>query len=101
MICKPDGIKVSEIRTSSDFRHLLYSGFQILTGIDAVWVADLPEPLDVGILLVAHASDHSVAVHGIHNVRLLLCSLSPAAGLKEEGILERKQESVSVARKVA
>ena len=60
-----------------------------------------PEPLDVGILLVAHASDHSVAVHGIHNVWLLLCSLSPAAGLKEEGILERKQESVSVARKVA
>ena len=46
-----------------------------------------PEPLDVGVFLVANASHHSVAVHGIDNVGLLFSSFAPAAGLQEEGIL--------------
>jgi hypothetical protein len=30
-----------------------------------------PHPLDVSILLVANAANHSVVVHGVHDVRLL------------------------------
>ena len=47
-----------------------------------------PEPLDVGVLFVAHAADHSVGVHGVDNVGILLGSLSPFPGLQKERILK-------------
>ena len=36
---------------------------------------DQPHPLDVGILLVAHAAHAPVGVHGVHNGRGVLGSL--------------------------
>ena len=47
----------------------------------------VPEPLDVGVFLVANASHHSVAVHCINEVRVLLCALSSAAGFQKEGVV--------------
>ena len=55
----------------------------------------LPEPLDVGVFLVANASHHSVAVHRINKVRVLLCALSPAAGFQKEWILQNNIKSRS------
>ena len=46
-----------------------------------------PEPLDVGVFLVANASHHSVAVHCIYKVWVLLCALSSAAGFQKEGVV--------------
>merc|ERR1719206_1204954 len=45
-----------------------------------------PHPLDVCVLLVAHASHHTVVVHSIHNVRLILSALAPCNGLQEERV---------------
>ncbi len=51
-------------------------------------VLEDPEPLDVRVFLVAHAPHHSVGVHGVDNVGVLLGSLSPLPGLQEEGVLQ-------------
>ena len=51
-----------------------------------------PEPLDVGVLFVAHAADHSVGVHGVHNVGILLGSLSPLPGFQKERILKSNKK---------
>ena len=51
-------------------------------------VLEDPEPLDVCVFLVAHAPDHSVCVHSVDNVGVLLRSLSTFPGLQEEGVLQ-------------
>jgi len=51
-------------------------------------VLEDPEPLDVRVFLVAHATDHSVRIHGVNNVGVLLGSLSSLTCLQEEGILQ-------------
>ena len=51
-------------------------------------VLEDPEPLDVRVFLVAHAPNHSVGVHGVDNVGVLLGSLSTFPGFQEEGVLQ-------------
>ena len=53
-------------------------------------VLEDPEPLDVGVFLVANAADHSVGVHGVDNVGILFGALSSLASFQEEGILGKK-----------
>jgi hypothetical protein len=47
-----------------------------------------PEPLDVGIVLVANTAHHTVFVHRVDDVRLLFGPLAPRPHLHEEGILK-------------
>ena len=58
-------------------------------------VLEDPEPLDVRVFLVAHAPNHSVGVHGVDNVGVLLGSLSSFPGLQEEGILKKEKREVN------
>ncbi len=53
-----------------------------------------PEPLDICVLFVTHAADHSVGVHSVDDVRILLSSLSPLPGLQKERILKRNKKSL-------
>jgi hypothetical protein len=56
-------------------------------------VLEDPEPdpeaelLDVSVLIVAHAADHSVGTDGVDDVGLFLGSLSARCGLQEEVIV--------------
>ncbi len=51
-----------------------------------------PEPLDVGVLFVADAADHSVGVHSVNNVGFLLGSLPPLSGFQKERILKSSKK---------
>merc|ERR1711976_1000892 len=46
-----------------------------------------PHPFDVGIILFANAANHTIGIHGIDNVGLILGSLHPVADLHEERIV--------------
>ena len=58
-------------------------------------VLEDPEPLDVGVFLVANAADHSVGVHGVDNVGILFGALSSLASLQEKGILKKIEQKIT------